>query len=152
MSWARLLATLVHARLAGLRLLHMRWVRCGLLIVAIGRTIGLLRIMIGRCDWLAERAEELRRHLTLSAQDCMCWNKGLCLLVHRCEDAFLREALTIGTATVLGLVKPGTPDLPSPAISAGDCRTLTRSRLVRCVWHLRLGMVRRVAIHGPWRW
>ena len=41
----------------------------------------------------------------------MGWHKGLRLGGDGCEHALLREALTVGAATVLRLIKPGAADL-----------------------------------------
>lgn len=109
-------------------------------------------------QWLTVRAVQLSvRGWVLTAPDSVGRYEGLGLCTDGCEDTFLRETLTVGAATVLGLIEAGAADLhahvnttrrlltrygvaylASSTISTRDCGPLAWSRLRLRVLHLRL--------------
>lgn len=86
----------------------------------------------------------IRRRL-LATPDGVCRHKGLCLSRDGCEDAFLREALAVGAASVFRLIKARAANLATRQCvlicDASEresvfamrcaCRTLCHSRITR---------------------
>lgn len=169
---------IVRALLASLHRLHLCLVRRlllihGLALVALWWRWVLPRLLVWwrvrvavalLWERLAVRAVELRvGRRVLATPDGMGGHEGLCLRADWREDAWLREALTVGAATVFGLIETRTANLrrdsaqsraregrtvrtylASPAISTRYRRSLARCRLSGRVGHLRLLWVRRL--------
>ncbi len=104
---------LVHLRL----LISLRWWRVlPWLLLLLWWVLRLVSVAV-LWKWLTIGAVELSVWWwPLTAPDSVSRDEGLCLSMHRSEDAFLGKAHAVGAAAILGLIEAGTSNL-EPRVS-----------------------------------
>lgn len=108
----------------------------------------LVKRLLKESEMIAHTVELSIRRRLLATPDRVCRHKGLCLSRDGCEDAFLREALAVGAASVFRLIKARAANLATRQYvlecdarvnakvylrcdAMRACRTLYHSRITR---------------------